>query len=60
MIFNIVTDAVIHECECQFLRYNEDQNSSIDVLFYTDDGVIAGEDPRKVQYLLDLYTTTFA
>jgi hypothetical protein len=32
------------------------RNSTIDVLFYADDGVvIAGEDPNEVQYLLNLY-----
>jgi hypothetical protein len=43
MIFNIVTDAVNRECERQFMRYNEGQNTSICVLFYADYGVIAGE-----------------
>jgi Reverse transcriptase (RNA-dependent DNA polymerase) len=54
-IFNIVADAaVIRDCEAE-----SNGRSPVDVLFYADDGMIAGEDPKAVQLLLDLYTTKF-
>jgi hypothetical protein len=60
MIFNIVTDAIIWGCEKKFLRCDPRRLYTIDVLFYAGDGVIAGEEPSEVEYLLDLYTENFA
>jgi Reverse transcriptase (RNA-dependent DNA polymerase) len=60
IIFNIICDAVIWECERQFGTTNPDWWQLLDVLFYADDGVIAGENPQEVQTLLDFFTSTFA
>jgi hypothetical protein len=43
MICNIVTDAVIHECDKCFLRVQGETP-----LFYADDGVVAGKDPDEI------------
>jgi hypothetical protein len=44
MIFNIVANAVIQECKKQFLQNDPIWQNIIDImLFYSDDGDIAGE-----------------
>jgi Reverse transcriptase (RNA-dependent DNA polymerase) len=54
MIFNIVTDAIIRECEGQFLT--NDISRRLDVLFYADDGMVVGKNPSDEENLLNLYT----
>jgi hypothetical protein len=59
MLFSIIAGAVIWECEHQFFQTHPNRLQYIDILFYADDGMIAGENPQD-QDLLDRFTATFA
>jgi Reverse transcriptase (RNA-dependent DNA polymerase) len=59
IIFNMVADAVIRECEHQFIHGSMEQINLVKKLFYADDGALLREDPKEVQYMLDLFTSTF-
>jgi hypothetical protein len=60
IIFNIIADAVIRECEHQFIQGSMERINLVNMLFYADDEALLREDPKEVQYMLDLFTSTFA
>jgi Reverse transcriptase (RNA-dependent DNA polymerase) len=53
-LFNIVANAVIREFLHAFCDNDDRKEFLIDLLFYADDGVIAGENAAELQHLLDL------
>ena len=53
-------DAEIRESEFQFCEGNESRLETMEELFYTDDGALAGGNPLEIQRILDIYTTNFA
>jgi hypothetical protein len=52
MIFNVVCDAVIRECESL-------GNGLMDALFYADDGMITSNNPTELQSMLENFTNSF-